>query len=94
MEARFIVCLFVADQYTVLASFLHVSLIFVFYESDPALVDLEQMDLQMLCDGLRRYLQDLPQPVIPSMIYTEMMRIAQGEFPQDYCPSALGQQQP
>jgi len=54
---------------------------FVFCESDPAMVDLEQMDLQMLCDGLRRYLQDLPQPVIPSMIYTEMMRIAQGEFP-------------
>jgi len=65
----------------VLASFLPVLLMFVFCESDPAMVDLEQMDLQMLCDGLRRYLQDLPQPVIPSMIYTEMMRIAQGEFP-------------
>uniref|UniRef100_A0A8C1CPT4 Phosphatidylinositol 3-kinase regulatory subunit alpha n=2 Tax=Cyprinus carpio TaxID=7962 RepID=A0A8C1CPT4_CYPCA len=43
----------------------------------PASVDLEQMDLQMLCDGLRRYLQDLPQPVIPSVVYSEMMRIAQ-----------------
>uniref|UniRef100_A0A672NMX7 Phosphatidylinositol 3-kinase regulatory subunit alpha n=1 Tax=Sinocyclocheilus grahami TaxID=75366 RepID=A0A672NMX7_SINGR len=45
---------------------------------DPASVDLEQMDLQMLCDGLRRYLQDLAQPVIPSVVYSEMIRIAQG----------------
>uniref|UniRef100_A0A672NIY1 Phosphatidylinositol 3-kinase regulatory subunit alpha n=1 Tax=Sinocyclocheilus grahami TaxID=75366 RepID=A0A672NIY1_SINGR len=48
------------------------------FDSDPASVDLEQMDLQMLCDGLRRYLQDLAQPVIPSVVYSEMIRIAQG----------------
>lgn len=57
------------------------SLMFVFFEIDPASVDLEQMDLQMLCDGLRRYLQDLPQPVVPSLVYSEMIRIAQGGFP-------------
>ncbi len=57
------------------------SLMFVFFEIDPASVDLEQMDLQMLCDGLRKYLQDLPQPVVPSVVYSEMIRIAQGGFP-------------
>lgn len=66
-------------------------LIVFFFFQDPALVDLEQMDLQMLCDGLRRYLQDLPQPVIPTVIYSEMIRIAQGEFPKDYCTSTLVQ---
>ncbi|XP_077062465.1 phosphatidylinositol 3-kinase regulatory subunit alpha isoform X1 [Siphateles boraxobius] len=59
------------------------------FDNDPALVDLEQMDLQMLCDGLRRYLQDLPQPVIPSMIYTEMMRIAQEVQGADECAHHL-----
>uniref|UniRef100_A0A8C7FJN8 Phosphatidylinositol 3-kinase regulatory subunit alpha n=1 Tax=Oncorhynchus kisutch TaxID=8019 RepID=A0A8C7FJN8_ONCKI len=39
--------------------------------------DLDQMDLQMLCDGLRRYLQDLPQPVIPPAIYTQLVHTAQ-----------------
>ncbi|XP_067264540.1 phosphatidylinositol 3-kinase regulatory subunit alpha isoform X1 [Chanodichthys erythropterus] len=59
------------------------------FDSDPASVDLEQMDLQMLCDGLRRYLQDLPQPVIPSMVYTEMMRIAQEVQGTDECAHHL-----
>lgn len=56
-----------------------IPLTFVFL-SDPASMDLEQMDLQMLCDGLRRYLQDLPQPIIPSAIYNELIRVAQGEI--------------
>lgn len=42
-------------------------------------MDLEPLDLQVLCDGLRRYLLDLPQPVIHSTVYTEMVHIAQGE---------------
>lgn len=53
-------------------------IVFVFGLDGPS-VDLEQLDLQMLCDGLRRYLLDLPQPVIHSAIYTEMVHIAQGE---------------
>uniref|UniRef100_A0A8C2D0A3 Phosphatidylinositol 3-kinase regulatory subunit alpha n=1 Tax=Cyprinus carpio TaxID=7962 RepID=A0A8C2D0A3_CYPCA len=73
----------------VLASFLSGSLMFVFFELDPASVDLEQMDLQMLCDGLRRYLQDLPQPVIPSVVYSEMMRIAQEVQGTDECAHHL-----
>uniref|UniRef100_A0A9J8B1D8 Phosphatidylinositol 3-kinase regulatory subunit alpha n=1 Tax=Cyprinus carpio carpio TaxID=630221 RepID=A0A9J8B1D8_CYPCA len=58
-------------------------------EQNPASVDLEQMDLQMLCDGLRRYLQDLPQPVIPSVVYSEMMRIAQEVQGTDECAHHL-----
>uniref|UniRef100_A0A671QKI1 Phosphatidylinositol 3-kinase regulatory subunit alpha n=1 Tax=Sinocyclocheilus anshuiensis TaxID=1608454 RepID=A0A671QKI1_9TELE len=73
----------------VLASFLSGSLMFVFFELDPASVDLEQMDLQMLCDGLRRYLQDLAQPVIPSVVYSEMIRIAQEVQGTDECAHHL-----
>uniref|UniRef100_A0A671SUT6 Phosphatidylinositol 3-kinase regulatory subunit alpha n=1 Tax=Sinocyclocheilus anshuiensis TaxID=1608454 RepID=A0A671SUT6_9TELE len=56
---------------------------------DPASVDLDQMDLQMLCDGLRRYLQDLPQPVVPSVVYSEMIRIAQEVQGTDECAHHL-----
>lgn len=49
------------------------------FELDGPAVDLEQLDLQTLCDSLRRYLLDLPQPVIHSSIYTEMVHISQGE---------------
>ncbi|CAB1318679.1 unnamed protein product, partial [Coregonus sp. 'balchen'] len=48
-----------------------------FTADDPPSADLDQMDLQMLCDGLRRYLQDLPQPVIPPAIYTQLVQTAQ-----------------
>ncbi|KAK6305165.1 hypothetical protein J4Q44_G00239450 [Coregonus suidteri] len=47
------------------------------FDTDPPSADLDQMDLQMLCDGLRRYLQDLPQPVIPPAIYTQLVHTAQ-----------------
>uniref|UniRef100_A0A671SUU8 Phosphatidylinositol 3-kinase regulatory subunit alpha n=1 Tax=Sinocyclocheilus anshuiensis TaxID=1608454 RepID=A0A671SUU8_9TELE len=59
------------------------------FDSDPASVDLDQMDLQMLCDGLRRYLQDLPQPVVPSVVYSEMIRIAQEVQGTDECAHHL-----
>ncbi|XP_016148007.1 phosphatidylinositol 3-kinase regulatory subunit alpha isoform X1 [Sinocyclocheilus grahami] len=59
------------------------------FDSDPASVDLEQMDLQMLCDGLRRYLQDLAQPVIPSVVYSEMIRIAQALPPKPPKPTSV-----
>uniref|UniRef100_A0A8C1DG84 Phosphatidylinositol 3-kinase regulatory subunit alpha n=2 Tax=Cyprinus carpio TaxID=7962 RepID=A0A8C1DG84_CYPCA len=82
---RFIACLFVP----VLASFLPGLLMSVFFKSDPASVDLDQMDLQMLCDSLRRYLQDLPQPVVPSVVYSEMIRIAQEVQSTDECAHHL-----
>ena len=46
---------------------------------DASSSELDQLDLPMLCDGLRRYLQDLPQPVIPGAVYSELVHIAQGE---------------
>ncbi|GAA6069765.1 phosphatidylinositol 3-kinase regulatory subunit alpha isoform X1, partial [Tachysurus ichikawai] len=59
------------------------------FDTDAPSVDLEQLDLQMLCDGLRRYLLDLPQPVIHSAIYTEMVRIAQEVQGTEECAEHL-----
>lgn len=46
---------------------------------DAASVDIDQFDLQTLSDGLRRYLQDLPYPVVPASVYSEMVHVAQGK---------------
>uniref|UniRef100_A0A671WQT4 Phosphatidylinositol 3-kinase regulatory subunit alpha n=1 Tax=Sparus aurata TaxID=8175 RepID=A0A671WQT4_SPAAU len=45
----------------------------VFCTSDPPSADLDQLELPILCDGLRRYLQDLPQPVIPTAVHAQMV---------------------
>uniref|UniRef100_A0A8C7DW77 Phosphatidylinositol 3-kinase regulatory subunit alpha n=1 Tax=Oncorhynchus kisutch TaxID=8019 RepID=A0A8C7DW77_ONCKI len=42
-----------------------------------AFTDLEPLDLQSLCDGLWRYLQDLPNPVVPTSLQSEMIHAAQ-----------------
>lgn len=47
--------------------------------SDPPSADLDQLELPVLCDGLRRYLQDLPQPIIPTAVYAQMVLTAKGE---------------
>lgn len=47
--------------------------------SDPASADLDQFELPVLCDGLRRYLQDLPQPIVPTAICAQMVLTAKGE---------------
>lgn len=47
--------------------------------ADPASVDLDQMELSALCDGLRRYLQDLPQPIVPTAAYAQLLHTAKGE---------------
>ncbi|KAF5909458.1 phosphatidylinositol 3-kinase regulatory subunit alpha isoform X1, partial [Clarias magur] len=52
-------------------------------------VDLEQLDLQTLCDSLRRYLLDLPQPVVHSSIYTEMVHVAQEVQGMEECAEHL-----
>ncbi|XP_053473918.1 phosphatidylinositol 3-kinase regulatory subunit alpha isoform X1 [Ictalurus furcatus] len=59
------------------------------FDTDGPSVDLEQLDLQTLCDGLRRYLLDLPQPVIPSAVYTEMVHIAQEVQGMEECAEHL-----
>ncbi len=51
----------------------------LFCTSDPPSSDLDQLELPVLCDGLRRYLQDLPQPIIPTAIYAQMVQTAKGE---------------
>uniref|UniRef100_A0A8B9KQT5 Phosphatidylinositol 3-kinase regulatory subunit alpha n=1 Tax=Astyanax mexicanus TaxID=7994 RepID=A0A8B9KQT5_ASTMX len=56
---------------------------------DPPSMDLEQLDLQTLCDGLRRYLLDLPQPVIHSAIYNDMVHIVQEVQGSEECAQHL-----
>lgn len=50
-----------------------------FCASDPPSAELDQLELPVLCDGLRRYLQDLPQPIIPTAVYAQMVHTAKGE---------------
>lgn len=53
-----------------------------FYVSviDAASVDLETVDVQVLADAFKRYLLELPNPVIPVAVYSEMVSLAQGLF--------------
>lgn len=51
----------------------------LFCISDPPSGDLDQLELPVLCDGLRRYLQDLPQPIIPTAVYAQMVHATKGE---------------
>ncbi|KAG7476964.1 hypothetical protein MATL_G00088360 [Megalops atlanticus] len=59
------------------------------FDSDCPPLDLEQVELQALCDGLRRYLQDLPQPVIPASVYAEMVHVAQEVQNPEECAQLL-----
>lgn len=43
-------------------------------------MDLEMIDVQVLGDAFKRYLMDLPNPVIPVAVYNEMIYLAQGLF--------------
>uniref|UniRef100_H2TSE4 Phosphoinositide-3-kinase regulatory subunit 1 n=1 Tax=Takifugu rubripes TaxID=31033 RepID=H2TSE4_TAKRU len=42
--------------------------------------DLEQLDLLSLCCGVLRFLQDLPGPILPSILQADMIRAVQGEI--------------
>ncbi|KAG7326251.1 hypothetical protein KOW79_009652 [Hemibagrus wyckioides] len=46
-------------------------------DTDPAAVECEQYDLAVLADTLRAYLQELPCPIIPSVLYSELAYTAQ-----------------
>ncbi|KAJ8401843.1 hypothetical protein AAFF_G00374240 [Aldrovandia affinis] len=59
------------------------------FDSESPAVDLDQVDLQGLCDGLRRYLQDLPHPVIPTSIHGEMVHVAQEVQSPEECAQLL-----
>lgn len=41
--------------------------------------DLEQLEVSSLCDGVIRFLQDLPGPVLPSSLQTDMIHAVQGD---------------
>ncbi|KAJ8285238.1 hypothetical protein GJAV_G00024530 [Gymnothorax javanicus] len=51
--------------------------------------DPEQLELQTLCDGLWRYLQDLPTPVIPPALHSEMVHVAQEVSSPEECALLL-----
>uniref|UniRef100_A0A8C9QYZ1 Phosphoinositide-3-kinase, regulatory subunit 1 (alpha) n=1 Tax=Scleropages formosus TaxID=113540 RepID=A0A8C9QYZ1_SCLFO len=51
--------------------------------------ELDQLDLQVLCDGLRRYLLDLPHPVVHTSIYSEMVDVVQEVQNPEECGQLL-----
>ncbi|XP_030625561.1 phosphatidylinositol 3-kinase regulatory subunit alpha isoform X1 [Chanos chanos] len=59
------------------------------FDGDPPSTELDQLDLQMLCDGLRRYLQDLPQSPIHPSLTSDLVRIAQEVQNPDECARVL-----
>uniref|UniRef100_A0A6Q2XSR5 Phosphatidylinositol 3-kinase regulatory subunit alpha n=1 Tax=Esox lucius TaxID=8010 RepID=A0A6Q2XSR5_ESOLU len=60
----------------------------IYYLPDE-FADLEPLDLQSLCDGLWRYLQDLPNPVVPIPIQSEMIHAAQEVKDPEECAQLL-----
>ncbi|KAM8792473.1 phosphatidylinositol 3-kinase regulatory subunit alpha isoform 3-T3 [Eudromia elegans] len=46
-------------------------------ESDVSSLDLETFDVHSLSDALKRYLLDLPNPIIPAAVYSDMISAAQ-----------------
>lgn len=58
-----------------------IDLIVLCCTSDAPSTELDQLELPVLCDGLRRYLQDLPFPVISPAVYPQMVHTAKGETP-------------
>uniref|UniRef100_A0A3Q0SBZ1 Phosphatidylinositol 3-kinase regulatory subunit alpha n=1 Tax=Amphilophus citrinellus TaxID=61819 RepID=A0A3Q0SBZ1_AMPCI len=61
----------------------------VIERKDPPSADLDHLELPVLCDGLRRYLQDLPQPIIPPAIYVQMVHTAKEVLNPDECAQLL-----
>uniref|UniRef100_A0A3Q1CGR0 Phosphatidylinositol 3-kinase regulatory subunit alpha n=1 Tax=Amphiprion ocellaris TaxID=80972 RepID=A0A3Q1CGR0_AMPOC len=49
----------------------------------------ELLELPVLCDGLRRYLQDLPQPIIPTAVYAQMVHTAKEVVNPEECAQLL-----
>lgn len=47
--------------------------------SDPSAVDMDLLDAQTLAEALRWYLQELPTPLIPPAICTDLLHMAQGK---------------
>ncbi|KAG7238631.1 hypothetical protein INR49_030705 [Caranx melampygus] len=60
-----------------------------YFDCDPSSADLDQFELPVLCDGLRRYLQDLPQPIVPTAIYAQMVLTAKEVVNPEECAQLL-----
>lgn len=60
-----------------------------YFDCDPPSADLDHLELPVLCDGLRRYLQDLPQPIIPTAIYAQMVHSAKEAVNPEECAQLL-----
>uniref|UniRef100_A0A8C9TI71 Phosphatidylinositol 3-kinase regulatory subunit gamma n=1 Tax=Scleropages formosus TaxID=113540 RepID=A0A8C9TI71_SCLFO len=56
---------------------------------NPSTVDLEQYNLPTLAATLRCYLQDLPCPIVPAVIYSELVFTAQEIENMDECGQQL-----
>uniref|UniRef100_A0A8C6L1B5 Phosphatidylinositol 3-kinase regulatory subunit alpha n=1 Tax=Nothobranchius furzeri TaxID=105023 RepID=A0A8C6L1B5_NOTFU len=60
-----------------------------FFFNPYSSAELDQLELPVLCDGLRRYLQDLPQPTIPSAVHTQMVHTAKEVANPEECAQLL-----
>ncbi|XP_034559596.1 phosphoinositide-3-kinase, regulatory subunit 3b (gamma) [Notolabrus celidotus] len=60
-------------------------------DSDPVSVDLDPYDMVSLSDALTGFLQDLPVPIIPAAIYSELVYTAQESQSVDECGERLKQ---
>ncbi|XP_071202421.1 phosphatidylinositol 3-kinase regulatory subunit gamma-like isoform X1 [Salvelinus alpinus] len=58
-------------------------------DTDPASVDVDQYDLVVLSDSLRGFLQDLPSPIIPAVVYSELIYTAQETQSVEECGEKL-----
>ncbi|XP_035509427.1 phosphatidylinositol 3-kinase regulatory subunit alpha-like [Morone saxatilis] len=58
-------------------------------DSDPVSVDLDPYDVVSLSDALRGFLQDLPAPIIPSTVYSELVYSAQESQSVEECGERL-----
>ncbi|KAF3849295.1 hypothetical protein F7725_015792 [Dissostichus mawsoni] len=67
----------------------HLLLVVDLKSNHPPSADLDQVELPILCDGLRRYLQDLPQPIIPTAIYAQMVLTAKEVVNPEECAQLL-----
>ncbi|XP_030647247.1 phosphoinositide-3-kinase, regulatory subunit 3b (gamma) isoform X2 [Chanos chanos] len=58
-------------------------------DTDPDSMDLDQYELPALASALRGYLQDLPCPVIPAVLYSELVYTAQETQSMEDCGQQL-----
>uniref|UniRef100_A0AAQ6IK38 Phosphatidylinositol 3-kinase 85 kDa regulatory subunit alpha n=1 Tax=Anabas testudineus TaxID=64144 RepID=A0AAQ6IK38_ANATE len=56
---------------------------------DANTVNLEQLDVSTLCDGVVRFLQDLPGPVLPSVLQGDMIHAVQEVIDLEDCAQVL-----